>query len=372
MGKKKRRANGEGNIEKRAGGGYKGEVMFGYKPDGSRRRKSFYGKTKREVLDKIHAFMQEVKRGLDVDADYTFEQVARIWLQNKQKISPATAKNYEHIINTLSAEFGDQKIKTIKPIHIENVMLCLVNREYSRSYISKCYVVLNGVFRKAVANGWATINAPAMAEKISSDVEPEVKEPFSEEEVRRILAADSDDKMVHAIKLSMGTGIRGQCFLGMEPERHIKEDGSELLIEQAVKMDPNGGIRIGSTKTKMVRRVPVPANLQASARFLREHADGKYIFTSKKNPNLPISPSTYRKRYKATLAKLGLDSSGGPHRLRHTFASIQNKNGVDPVTLSALCGHSRPKTTLEVYTHAMQPALRDAAKKFADAFEDVG
>lgn len=365
-----KRGNGEGNIRKRKDGRYEACLMVGYHPDGRRKRVSVYGHTKKECQEKLRYLQVELDKGLDLDVNYTFDQVARIWLQNKPKISPATAKNYEHIISTLSDEFGDQKIKTIKPIHIENVMRRLANREYSRSYISKCYVVLNGVFRKAVANGWATINAPAMAEKISSDVEPEIKEPFSEEEVRRILAADSDDKMVHAIKLSLGTGIRGQCFLGMEPERHIKEDGSELLIEQAVKMDPNGGIRIGSTKTKMVRRVPVPANLQASARFLREHADGKFIFTSKKNPNLPISPSTYRKRYKATVSRLGLDSCGGPHRLRHTFASIQNKNGVDPVTLSALCGHSRPKTTLEVYTHAMQTALLDAAQKFADTFNE--
>lgn len=364
----KRRGNGEGNVRKRKDGRYEASLMIGYNPDGSRCRKSFYGKTKREVLDKLHAFLQEIKQGLDLNANYTFEQAARLWLRNKQKISPATAKNYEYIINTLAPEFGDQKIRNIKPIQIENMVLKLVERGYSRSYISKVYVVLNGVFRKAVANGWSTVNAAAMAERISSDVEPEVKEPFTEEEVRRILAADGDDKMLHALKLSVGTGIRGQCFLAMEPARHIKEDGSEILIEQAVKLGPNGGIRIGTTKTKTVRKVPVPANVQASARFLRENANGRFIFTSPKNPDLPIAPSTYRKYYKEALAKLGLDSSGGPHRLRHTFASVQNKNGVDPVTLSALCGHLRPKTTLEVYTHAMQPALLDAAQKFADAF----
>ena len=366
----KRRGNGEGNVRKRKDGRYEASLMIGYNPDGSRRRKSQYGKTKREVLDKLHALKQELKQGLDVDANYTFEQAARLWLRNKHKISPATAKNYEHIINTLVPILGEKKIRNIKPIQIENAVLKLVERGCSQSYISKAYVVLNGVFRKAVANGWSTVNAAAMAEKISSDVEPKAKEPFTEAEVRQILAADADDKMLHALKLSVGTGIRGQCFLAMEPARHIKEDGSEILIEQAVKMDPKGGIRIGSTKTKTARTVPVPANVQASARYLREHANGKFIFTSPKNPELPIAPSTYRKYYKETLTKLGLDSSSGPHRLRHTFASIQNKNGVDPVTLSALCGHLRPKTTLEVYTHAMQPALLDAAQKFADAFTE--
>lgn len=365
-----KRGNGEGNIRKRKDGRYEASLMVGYYPDGRRKRVSVYGRTRKACQEKLHALQEGLNKGLDLDANYSFEQVARIWLQNKQRISPATAKNYEHIINTLSAEFVNQKIKTIKPIHIENVMLRLANRRYSQSYISKCYVVLNGVFQKATANGWCAVNSAALAEKITSDVEPEVKEPFTEDEVRLILAADADDKMLHALKLSVGTGIRGQCFLGMEPARHIKEDGSELLIEQAVKMDPNGGIRIGSTKTKTVRKVPVPPNLQASARFLREHADGKFIFTSAKNSDLPIAPSTYRKYYKATLTKLGLDNSGGPHRLRHTYASIQNRNGVDPVTLSALCGHKRLKTTLEVYTHAMQPALLDAAQKFADAFDE--
>ena len=323
-----KRGNGEGNIRKRKDGRYEASLMVGYYPDGRRKRVSVYGRTRKACQEKLRALQEGLNKGLDLDENYSFEQEARIWLQNKQRISPATAKNYEHIINTLSAEFVNQKIKTIKPIHIENVMLRLANRRYSQSYISKCYVVLNGVFQKATANGWCAVNSAALAEKITSDVEPVVKEPFTEDEVRLILAADADDKMLHALKLSVGTGIRGQCFLGMEPARHIKEDGSELLIEQAVKMDPNGG------------------------------------------SDLPIAPSTYRKYYKATLTKLGLDNSGGPHRLRHTYASIQNRNGVDPVTLSALCGHKRLKTTLEVYTHAMQPALLDAAQKFADAFDE--
>jgi len=72
----KRRGNGEGNVRKRKDGRYEVSVMVGYHPDGRRKRKTLYGKTRREVVDKLHALQQEINMGMDLDVDYTFEQAA--------------------------------------------------------------------------------------------------------------------------------------------------------------------------------------------------------------------------------------------------------------------------------------------------------
>ena len=63
----KRRGNGEGNIRKRKDGRYEVSVMVGYHPDGRRKRKYLYGKTRREVVDKLHALQQEINMGMDLD-----------------------------------------------------------------------------------------------------------------------------------------------------------------------------------------------------------------------------------------------------------------------------------------------------------------
>jgi hypothetical protein len=49
----KRRGNGEGTIYKRQDGTWAGQVSVGYDPvTGKLKRKSFYGKTRKEVADK--------------------------------------------------------------------------------------------------------------------------------------------------------------------------------------------------------------------------------------------------------------------------------------------------------------------------------
>lgn len=55
----KKRCNGEGSINKRKDGRWECSIMFGFQKDGRRRRKSFYGRTRKEALDKIHDFKQK-------------------------------------------------------------------------------------------------------------------------------------------------------------------------------------------------------------------------------------------------------------------------------------------------------------------------
>jgi integrase len=44
----------------------------------------------------------------------------------------------------------------------------------------------------------------------------------------------------------------------------------------------------------------------------------------------------------------------GPHKLRHTFASVLIATGEDPASVMAQLGHTDPKFTLRVYTHMMR------------------
>jgi integrase len=39
------------------------------------------------------------------------------------------------------------------------------------------------------------------------------------------------------------------------------------------------------------------------------------------------------------------------HDLRHTFASIALNNGIPPLIVSKVLGHSKPSTTLDIYSH---------------------
>ena len=64
--KNSRRANGEGSIVQRKDGRWCGVVTLGYKPDGKINRKSVYGHSQAEVLEKMSVLKYRLVTGPQV------------------------------------------------------------------------------------------------------------------------------------------------------------------------------------------------------------------------------------------------------------------------------------------------------------------
>ena len=54
-------------------------------------------------------------------------------------------------------------------------------------------------------------------------------------------------------------------------------------------------------------------------------------------------------------------TSGGPHQLRHFYASVLLAGGVDIKALSEYLGHHDPAMTLRIYAHLMPECRRPRA-----------
>lgn len=57
--------------------------------------------------------------------------------------------------------------------------------------------------------------------------------------------------------------------------------------------------------------------------------------------------------------------------LRHTFATLSLKNGVDVKTLSSTLGHYSAGFTLSTYTHATPDMMREAADTVGDVIDQM-
>jgi hypothetical protein len=114
----KRRGHGEGTIKQRADGLWEARISLG----GGKRR-SFYGKTRREVQDKLKAALRDLDAGLDLSARrQTVAQYMMRWLAHsaKPKLRPSTYKSYESYVRLhIIPELGRFQLTQLTPQHVQ-------------------------------------------------------------------------------------------------------------------------------------------------------------------------------------------------------------------------------------------------------------
>ena len=181
-----RRMNGEGSLRRRPDGRWELRVMLGYRDNGKPNYKHFYGRTKKEVQNKLEAFREDQRGGIDLSRNYTFAEWSEVWYENhKSNITPTTQENYRHILNRLQAWFGERHILDMKPYDIEIFLKAQRAEGLSDSYIASFRGMLHQIFHKAEANDLIRKNPVRFAEKMRSSGGPKKrKEAFNTEGCR--------------------------------------------------------------------------------------------------------------------------------------------------------------------------------------------
>ena len=86
-----------------------------------------------------------------------------------------------------------------------------------------------------------------------------------------------------------------------------------------------------------------------------KHPHSPYLFVSPKTGTM-FDPDSFRHTHEKILKAIGAEHIRF-HDLRHTFATLSLKYGVDVKTLSGALGHYDAGFTLSTYTHATTVTL---------------
>lgn len=346
-----KRSNGEGTLRKRPNGLWECTMMVGYKDDGTRRYKSFYGKSQKEAKDKAETYKRDIAAGLYIDPNLTFREWAQKWYDGYQdSVSPTTYESYGYTLKILIGAFGPRKLNTIKALDVEDFLKKLRVDGKSDSYLTKCRGMLYQIMHKAEANDLIHKNPVRFAEKMKSKGPVKHKEAFTQEEVQILMEQLPQDRTGHTIRLMLATGMRTQEVLALETQ-HIEPDGSCIHIRQAVNM-VKGKPHIGPPKTATsVRDVPVPPSIRPCAVFLREQA-GQFIWDSAV-PGQPFDPRHFRDKYRNALLHISGVRMLTPHSCRHTYVSQLQALGVDMETIQSMVGHADIEMT-QHYLHVQE------------------
>ena len=361
----KRRSNGEGTLRQRPNGLWELTLMDGFQSDGRRKYKSFYAKTQKEVKQKARAYQDAKAEGIEVDVVYYFDEWADLWFEShRDNIMPTTQENYQYTLRILKAAFPHKKIRDIKPFDIEMMLKKLRRDGRSTSCLTQCRGMMYQIMNKAEANDLIRKNPVRFAEKMRYREPVKRKDAFTAEEVTILMERLPDDRIGLSIRLMLGTGMRTQELLALEP-RHIDTDGSHIRIEQAINMQKGTAV-VGLPKSRdSYRTIPVPQSLRWCAVALRQ-TEKKFVWEERKKDN-PCNPSHFRDQFRKTLEAIPEVPTLTPHSCRHTYVSQMQALGVDLSTIQSIVGHADVDMT-QHYLHVQESIRLDAIDRFSKAF----
>ena len=150
-----KRGNNEGSITKRKDGRWQGAVTIGRNDDGSLRRQFIYGKTRREVAEKVNSLINSINNGTFIDKykNPTVDVWLNFWLATykKNSVKERTYDQYEGVIRVhLIPEFGHLRLMELTESHLQKFYNRLFSDGLSARTIQIINTILHAALKKAI------------------------------------------------------------------------------------------------------------------------------------------------------------------------------------------------------------------------------
>ena len=376
----KKRANGEGNIRKRKDGRWEGRYSAGYHPDtGKRIMKNVLGKTQAECKAKLAAAMEENK-SIDVSRadEYTVATWLRSWYEfyAKPNVRVATADRYHLMIETYTIpRIGHIKLSKLTTRDLQKLYKELMesgrtnrksghgNPGLSSTTVRSVHLMLHSAFERARKEKLIASNPTE--DCIAPKVEKHEMQILQPQHIKAYLDAAEKREVLPMFYLELVSGLRkGELTALLWTDLDI-ENCTISVSKQYIK-NPNGELTLSRPKTETsVRKVSIPQDaVDLLIAEHQKHPENPYMFPSPKTGGM-FDPDSFRHTHEKILKTIGAEHIRF-HDLRHTFATLSLKNGVDVKTLSSTLGHYSAGFTLSTYTHATPEMMREAADTMGD------
>ena len=398
-----RRANGEGSWSKVE---IRNNTYYMYKIRIDSVRKSFYGKTKKEALEKYRKFMDSAKEeDVSQDQDITFYDYCHKWLfdYKQTRIKPKTLDYYDFIIETFikDTHLGDctvQQLNSLSQKDCRNLFQKHINQftDKSKSTVDGVYTLLGQICKYGLTYKDFGFNFMLGVDKVrEQDVSTKRKEITALEysDVMKLwnemLRKNEPDNVINGKVGSYVYGIGAYallfcCFTGLRwgevsclRWEDIQQDGENYFFKvdkQFITIKDRGikgynGYKTVETspKSKKSERY-IPLSTQAieilelvKERFPNQNTPKHLIFSTTANP---YSASTANRLLKVMCIRAEIPIVS-PHTLRHSFASILlNEDEKNLYAVSDLLGHSSSDVTYKRYIDIFEKSKVNAINVF--------
>ena len=333
-----------------------------------RRRKSkTVSYTNKKELERLHQkFEDEVRHNPYIDT--TVEELIDHYIENKKMcgMKATTERGYNHAKERIISFMGDFIAREVTPYQVECFVADLA-KTYAPKTVHNTIGLLNSAYMRAVRTGQLMTN-PCQYVALPKKQKPDIK-VFSEHEMLEFCKALKDERIDYkvAYELCLLCGMRRSEVLG------LKESDVNIPLKcvtvSHTRHRVNGEDIEQDTKTEQSHRtLALPDVVVEDIKTLLKEHDRPYKYTDyliQDGFGHPLNPSVLTNHIREIEDNAGLPRIS-VHGLRHTFASMLNREGVDIARISRELGHSNIAITLGVYTHIFGSASA-SSRGIADA-----
>jgi integrase len=369
----------KGHMRERSGGW---ELVVYVGRDPVTRRKRYLTRTvrggKRDAQRALAALIVEAGE-MGAPRRGTFRELLDEWFAHAEKdFSPKTALETRRFLDrVVIPRLGDRVVEKLRPSDLDALYRDLRSRggHNGRPLAPATVRRIHGIVHRALGQGvrWGWLNKNPAAQASPPRVPAPRIEPPSPADVAQLieLAAERDAALAAFLFLAAVTGARRSELVAL---RWFEVDLERGVVEirRGVVLGRDGIVE-KDTKTHAVRRVALdPAAVQylAAHRERSERVaamcgtviDGSaFVFSHEPDGSRPWRPDVVTHAFGRLRDRAGLPSVR-LHDLRHFVATRLLASGVDVRTVAGRLGHRNAATTLNVYSHFLEEADREAAE----------
>lgn len=322
------------------------------------KKKTFYSSetTDKKAEKDIQNQMLNYQHNLHVNKHNFLKLAEKMLKEHEQTVSYSTYQSYVHAIKHLK-QFYNTDIEDISASAVQSLLDKMALQQYSYSAIQKTKTVFGMILSYAIRHDIELLDFRRSL-KIPRNIRKNKISSPDEEIIKKITNSATQIEWGMWAMCLLCTGYRRGELAAIQ-KKSIDFTTDTIYFQNTVEFVHNQPRLKSTAKSKSGERdMPILSILKPLLyEMVKEMQPDDFIFGG----SSPLSETQINKRWKKYCKSIGY--SFNMHQLRHAYAKLLYKAGVDVKTAQRLLGHADISTTMNIYTDFSEEVTQASVTK---------